>query len=116
MSDADQSSTEPADALGPASLARGAQRTGWSANSYSAIEEEEEEEECDPSSPTSVAAGSRDSTELLRRLSLLDVDRPVTPQSHPQAVYPSLGLSGRVISATICIPHSLGFGDGHWVG
>lgn len=38
----------------------------------------------------------------------LDVD--------PRVAYPTLHLSGRIISATFCIPHSLGFRSGQdWV-
>lgn len=68
------------------------------------------------SSPTRAASGSRNPAEVLRRLSLVDGDRPSTPDVDPRAAYPALNLSGRIISATFCIPHSLGFRSGHeWV-
>jgi trehalose 6-phosphate synthase/phosphatase len=61
-------------------------------------------------SPSDAAAGAKTNNEILRRMSLsspglqrkdslLDVD--------PRAANPTLGLSGGVISATFCIPHSL---------
>ena len=67
-------------------------------------------------SPTRAASGSRSSAELLRRLSLVDPDRPATPYLDPQVEYPALNLTGRIISATFCIPHTLGFRSGRdWV-
>ena len=69
-----------------------------------------------PDSPTRVAKGARSSGELLRRLSLIDSDRSLTPQIDPRAAYPTLNLSGNIISATFCMPHTLGFKSGQaWV-
>jgi len=70
-------------------------------------------------SPSDAASGGVSHHEILRRMSLsspglqrkdslLDVD--------PRAANPSLGLSGGVISATFCIPHSLQLRNGaDWV-
>ncbi|MCJ1471546.1 threalose-6-phosphate phosphatase [Lambiella insularis] len=68
--------------------------------------------EAAPDSPTKAASGSRSSAELLRRLSLVVGDRPATPTLDPRDAYPALHLTGRIISATFCIPHSLGFRSG----
>ena len=68
-----------------------------------------------PRSPTRVAAGAKTPAEVLRRLSLVERDRPTTPERDPREVYPALELTGNVISAAICIPHSLRFQEGHWV-
>jgi trehalose 6-phosphate synthase/phosphatase len=70
----------------------------------------------EPESPTKVAKGARSSADLLRKLSLVDTPRPSLLDLDPRNIYPSLELSGRIISATICIPHSLGFCEtGGWV-
>jgi trehalose 6-phosphate synthase/phosphatase len=70
-------------------------------------------------SPSDAAAGAKTNDEILRRMSVpspglqrkdsvLDID--------PRAANPSLGLSGGVISATFCIPHSLQYRKGQdWV-
>jgi trehalose 6-phosphate synthase/phosphatase len=69
-------------------------------------------------SPSDAASGARSHHDILRRMSLTsgrqredslaDVD--------PRAANPSLGLSGSVISATFCIPHSLQYRKGaDWV-
>lgn len=70
-------------------------------------------------SPSDAASGAKSHHEILRRMSLsspglqrkdslVDVD--------PRAANPSLGLSGGVISATFCIPHSLQLRSGaDWV-
>jgi hypothetical protein len=70
-------------------------------------------------SPSDAASGAKSHHEILRRMSLtspglqrkdslVDVD--------PRAANPSLGLSGGVISATFCIPHSLQLRNGaDWV-
>jgi len=66
-------------------------------------------------SPSDAASGAKSHHEILRRMSLsspglqrkeslVDVD--------PRAANPSLGLSGGVISATFCIPHSLKYRKG----
>jgi trehalose 6-phosphate synthase/phosphatase len=70
-------------------------------------------------SPVEAASGAASNHEILRRMSLTgsglhrleslaDID--------PRAANPSLGLSGGVISATFCIPHSLRYRQGQdWV-
>jgi hypothetical protein len=69
-------------------------------------------------SPSDAASGAKSHHDILRRMSLtsslqrkdslVDVD--------PRAANPSLGLSGGVISATFCIPHSLQYRKGaDWV-
>ncbi|MCJ1319724.1 threalose-6-phosphate phosphatase [Xylographa vitiligo] len=63
-------------------------------------------------SPAKAASGSRSSADLLRRLSLVDGDRPAIPFLDPQVEYPALNLTGRILSATFCIPHTLGFRSG----
>ena len=84
----------------------------WNANSYFAPHEVGEVSD----SPAKVATGARSSGELLRRLSLVDSDRPAILEVDPRTAFPSLNLSGGIISATFCIPHSLGFQSGkEWV-
>jgi hypothetical protein len=70
-------------------------------------------------SPSDAACGAKSHHDILRRMSLsspglqrknslVDVD--------PRAANPTLGLSGGVISATFCIPHSLQLRSGaDWV-
>jgi hypothetical protein len=70
-------------------------------------------------SPSDAASGAKSHHDILRRMSLsspglqrknslVDVD--------PRAANPTLGLSGGVISATFCIPHSLQLRSGaDWV-
>ncbi|MCJ1352593.1 MAG: threalose-6-phosphate phosphatase [Icmadophila ericetorum] len=80
----------------------------WNANSYFAPHDETGT----PDSPSRAASGAKSSRDLLRRLSLVDKDRPVTPEVDPRLAYPSLNLSGGIISAAFCIPHALGFESG----
>ena len=69
-----------------------------------------------PDSPSKAAAGARSPQELLRRLSLVDNESSERLSADPRAAYPTLQLSGRIISATFCIPYSLGFESGQdWV-
>ncbi|KAF2195314.1 glycosyltransferase family 20 protein [Zopfia rhizophila CBS 207.26] len=81
----------------------------WNANSYFAPRDNGR-----PSSPTEAAAGARSGEELLRRLSL--VPDPSVKQDladvDPRAAHPGLNLSGRVISATFCVPYNIGFSPG----
>ena len=69
-------------------------------------------------SPTEAAHGASSGQEILRRMSLaggrarsesiVDLD--------PKSSNPALGLSGGIISATFCIPHSLRYRKGQdWV-
>ncbi|TVY42817.1 Trehalose-phosphatase [Lachnellula subtilissima] len=65
-------------------------------------------------SPTAAASGAKSNQDLLRRISLtsglgrqdslIDMD--------PRAANPSLSLSGGIISATFCIPHTLKYRKG----
>lgn len=84
----------------------------WNANSYFAPREGAKA----PDSPTQFASGARSPADLLRRLSLIDSNRPAIPEVDPRESHPSLHLSGGIISATFCIPHSVGFKKGaEWV-
>ena len=96
----------------PAHIHESQRQAQWNANSYFAPHKSEEV----PDSPARLVSGARTSGELLRRLSLVDSDRPTTPEIDPRTAFPSLNLSGGIISATFCIPHSLGFQSGQdWV-
>lgn len=71
-----------------------------------------------PETPAAAASGAKSGEELLRRLSLVDATPPTVPESIPQQAHPGLHLTGRVISATFCIPYKLGFrpnSDNPWV-
>lgn len=69
-------------------------------------------------SPTEAASGARSDHEILRRMSLTG-GRPkveTLADIDPREANPSLGLSGGIISATFCIPHSLQHRKGaEWV-
>jgi trehalose 6-phosphate synthase/phosphatase len=69
-------------------------------------------------SPSAAASGAKSNHDILRRMSLnagrersdswADID--------PRAANPALNLSGGIISATFCIPHSLKYRKGQdWV-
>lgn len=59
-----------------------------------------------------VGLGPQSPIDLLRRMSHDASD----PMVDPQTAFPTLGLSGNIISATFCIPLSLGFRRGAgWV-
>lgn len=69
-------------------------------------------------SPSAAAAGAETNRDVLRRLSLNA--RPASRESSadvdPRAANPALNLSGGIISATFCIPHSLKYRKGQdWV-
>jgi trehalose 6-phosphate synthase/phosphatase len=68
-------------------------------------------------SPSEAAAGATSGREILRRMSLSGPQRQVSlTDVDPRAAHPSLSLSGSVISATFCIPHSLQYRKGRdWV-
>lgn len=90
----------------------------WNANSQFAPDEDSpaQSSENPPDSPSRAAAGARTGAELLRRLSLVDATRPEVADSDPRAVYPGLNLTGGLISATFCIPHTVTFRAGaDWV-
>ena len=58
-----------------------------------------------PSSPAEAAKNARSGKDLLRRLSLVGVASPVLPEVDPREQHPGLRLSGRIISAALCIPY-----------
>jgi trehalose 6-phosphate synthase/phosphatase len=67
-----------------------------------------------PHDPSQAAKHVKSSSELLRRLSLKEV--LTMQQADLQKQYPSLNLTGRIISATFCIPYRLYFQPGRdWV-
>lgn len=71
-----------------------------------------------PGVPASAVSGAESGQELLHRLSLVDGTRPAAQEELPQQEHPGLYLTGRVISATFCIPYKLGFhpnSDEPWV-
>ncbi|OKL63458.1 hypothetical protein UA08_02071 [Talaromyces atroroseus] len=59
-----------------------------------------------PLSPSDAASGVTSGPELLRRLSLVGDAHltPATPVTDPRADHPGLHLTGRLISASFCIP------------
>jgi trehalose 6-phosphate synthase/phosphatase len=70
-------------------------------------------------SPSDAASGAKSNQEILRRMSLAGglKRQDSLNEIDPRAANPSLGLSGGVISATFCIPHSLQYRKGaDWVG
>jgi trehalose 6-phosphate synthase/phosphatase len=68
-------------------------------------------------SPSEAAAGAKSGHDILRRMSLSGHQRQVSlTDVDPRAANLSLSLSGSVISATFCIPHSLQYRKGRdWV-
>ena len=59
---------------------------------------------------------SRELHNLVRRASLNGAGNGAGPAMNPQDAHPDLQLSGRIISACICIRYALGFTDGSdWV-
>ena len=84
----------------------------WNSNSYFAPKDKG----LVPESPSKAAAGARSPQELPQRLSLMENRSSERPPDDPRKLYPTLQLSGRIISATFCIPYSLGFENGQdWV-
>ena len=70
-------------------------------------------------SPSDAASGAKSNHEILRRMSLTGGRKRQDSLNEidPRAANPSLGLSGGIISATFCIPHSLQYRKGaDWVG
>ena len=66
------------------------------------------------SSTAKTAAGARSPEELLRRFSIAPKDRVV---EDPRKIHPSLDLTGKLISATFCVPYKIGYcPNGEWVG
>lgn len=71
-----------------------------------------------PMSPADAASGATSGPELLRRLSLIGGAHltPATPVIDPRADYPGLQLTGRIISASLCIPYKVAHQAGaDWV-
>lgn len=71
-----------------------------------------------PGSAGHTGPGVESNQEILRRISLSGIPRrrDSLDEIDPRAANPSLGLSGGIISATICIPHSLQYTKGsEWV-
>lgn len=70
-------------------------------------------------SPVEAASGAISNHEILRRMSLSGSGhhhKASLADIDPRAANPALGLSGGVISATFCIPHSLSYRKGQdWV-
>ncbi|GAM43623.1 trehalose-6-phosphate phosphatase subunit [Talaromyces pinophilus] len=62
-----------------------------------------------PMSPADAAEGVTSGPELLRRLSLIGGAHltPATPVIDPRADHPGLQLTGRIISASLCIPYKV---------
>jgi trehalose 6-phosphate synthase/phosphatase len=89
----------------------------WNAQSYFAPRPPGSQPSTEhPDSPTEVAKGARTGAELLRRLSLVtSVSQPESMDIDPRTAHPGLRLTGNVISATVCIPYSVGMRfDGEW--
>lgn len=85
-------------------------------NSYFSAKPGESAIDDRPGSPVEAVKGVKSGKELLRRLSLVDQVKPEVLDIDPSAVHPGLNLSGRVISAAICIPYKLGHRAGaDWV-
>jgi trehalose 6-phosphate synthase/phosphatase len=71
-----------------------------------------------PMSPADAASGATSGPELLRRLSLIGGAHltPATPVIDPRADHPGLQLTGRIISASLCIPYKVAHQAGaDWV-
>jgi hypothetical protein len=70
-------------------------------------------------SPSAAAAGARSGRELLRRMSLAGTQRQTIDNFNidPLSAYPTLGLSGNIISAVFCMPNVLVYNgkDQDWV-
>jgi hypothetical protein len=69
-------------------------------------------------SPADAAVGAESNTESLRQISLAtSSQKPGSlPEIDPRIAYPAMNLSGCIISATFCIPHSVAYRKGgDWV-
>jgi len=68
-------------------------------------------------SPSEAASGAKTGRDILRRMSLNNSMRQDSlTDIDPRQANPSLSLSGSIISATFCIPHSLAYKKGSvWV-
>lgn len=82
----------------------------WNANSYFAPKSSSATPAFSmPRSPGEAAKGAKTSRDILRRLSLVDAERPEVLDVVTTAAYPALQLTGNVISATVCIPYKVGY-------
>jgi trehalose 6-phosphate synthase/phosphatase len=91
----------------------------WNANSYFAPKLSDTaiaEAPSETDDPVATAAkGAKTPAELLRRMSLVGHSRSESFDFDPREQYPSLELTGNVISATFCIPYKVGLAaDGKW--
>jgi trehalose 6-phosphate synthase/phosphatase len=88
----------------------------WNANSYFAPKHgDQTSQQTRAGSPSEAARGARTGAELLRRLSLVERPKSATLDVDPRTAYPGLRLSGNVISATVCIPYTVGYQfGGEW--
>jgi trehalose 6-phosphate synthase/phosphatase len=90
----------------------------WNANSYFAPKMADTaitEEPAEIDGLATAAKGAKTPAELLRRMSLIGHSRSESFDFDPREQYPSLDLSGNVISATFCIPYKVGFAaNGEW--
>jgi trehalose 6-phosphate synthase/phosphatase len=86
----------------------------WNANSYFAPKQSDPQTSTErPDSSTELARGVKTRAELLRRLSLVNsVSQPERMGIDPKTSHPGLHLTGNVISATVCIPYSVGLRPG----
>ena len=85
----------------------------WNANSYFAPNPEDDNGDQTPS--TEKARGAKSAAELLRRLSIIKPPKSEDADVDPRLIHPALKLSGNIISATVCIPYSVGkHEDGEW--
>lgn len=74
-------------------------------------------EEPSAQSPGAAAAGATSNADILRRMSLTRTNTVPVVEADPRTANPELGLSGGIISATFCIPHSVKLRKGaDWVG
>jgi trehalose 6-phosphate synthase/phosphatase len=90
----------------------------WNANSYFAPKLADTaitEEPAEMDGLATATKGAKTPAELLRRMSLIGHSRSESFDFDPREQYPSLDLSGNVISATFCIPYKVGFAaNGEW--
>lgn len=92
----------------------------WDPDSFAAPRLTDEAISAEPAEmdgPVATATkGARTPAELLRRMSLVGQSSGEALDFDPREQYPSLELSGTVISATFCIPYSVSFAAcGDWV-
>lgn len=91
----------------------------WNANSYFAPKPANTAITAEPDELDELVAtatkGATTPAELLRRMSLIKHARSESFEFDPREQYPSLDLTGNVISATFCIPYKVGLdANGEW--